>query len=139
VTEVIDPERRPNEEVCRESDEDREHERPDEERGEARPQRGPPERVPEVAVEEAVPRKVRDLGPVVSEKKPAERVAGREDRRQRPGVPDELPERRVDPVQPEEKREADREHEVSSHERREPDAHPESDRCGDPVRRLLAS
>src|SRR5688500_20318163 len=81
---VIDPKRPSNEHVRHETDERGENERSDEERSEPGPERRAPEGVPEVAVEQAVPREVGDLVPVVSEKDPAERVAGGEDRGQRP-------------------------------------------------------
>ena len=95
---VIDPKPPPNEQVRRETDEGREDERSHEERREPRPERRPGKGVPEVAVEQAVPRQVRDFGPVEAQELSAESVARREDGREGPRVSDELPEHRIDPV-----------------------------------------
>jgi len=93
--------------------------------------------VPEVAVQQAIPRQVRNPPAVVPEKLSAERVAGGVDRRERPRVPDELAEQRVNAVQAEQEGEPDRDHEVDSEERRETDADAERDRRGDPLGRFL--
>jgi len=137
VAAVIDPQRRTDHDVRREPDQDREHAGADDERREARVQRGTGERVPEVPVEQTVPREVRNLPPVVAQEQPAERVSRGVDRGKRPGVSHELAEQRVDAVQAEEEREADRDQEVDADERRESDADAERDRGGDPLRRLL--
>jgi len=71
------------------------------------------------------------------EKLAAERVPGGVHGRERPGVPDELTEQRVDSVQSKEECEPDRDQEMNSEERRKPDADAERDRGSDPFGRFL--
>ena len=93
--------------------------------------------MPEIAVQQAVPGEVGDPLPVVPQEEPPERIPRGVDGRHRPRVSDELPEKRVDPIQPEEKRESDRDQEVNAHEGGEPDPDAESDRGRDTLRRLF--
>jgi hypothetical protein len=93
--------------------------------------------VPEIAVEQPIPRQIGNFPAGVLEKLAAERVSGGVHGRERPGVPDELTEQRVDSVQSEEECEPDRDQEMNSDKRREPDADAERDRGGDPFGRLF--
>ena len=90
-------------------------------------------------MEETVPGEVRDLSSRVVEELAAERVTGGVHRRKRPRVSDELAEQRIDPVQPEEKREPDRDQKMDAEKRREADADPERDCRGHAFGRLLAA
>jgi hypothetical protein len=134
---VVDPERGANDEIGRQSDERRQDEGPDDEGGESRSQSGSRKRVPEIAVEQPIPRQVGNSPAGVLEKLAAEGVSGGVHGRERPRVPDELTEQRVDSVQSEEECEPDRDQEMNSEERRKPDSDAECDRGGDPFGRFL--